>query len=87
MARNTFPQIPKELQGRYAVSNMSHVDRIAAFKAYFTEVGDFSLNHSKSKMQRVFKSKRLQFATSYRHDLDNLARFGAWNYMDNPYSE
>ena len=46
MARNTFPQIPKELQGRYAVSNTSHADRIAAFKAYFTEVRDFSLNHS-----------------------------------------
>lgn len=72
MARNTFPQIPKVLQGQYAVSNTSHANRIAAFKAYFTEVRDFSLNHSKCSEFSKAKNCTCQVASLLRDEL-NLA--------------
>ncbi len=72
MARNTFPQIPKELQGQYAVSNTSHADRIAAFKAYCTAVRDYSLIHSKCSEFSKAKNCTCQVGNLLR-DERNLA--------------
>eukprot|EP00986_Skeletonema_menzelii_P016591 scaffold15118_cov118-Skeletonema_menzelii.AAC.4 len=47
MARDTFPQLPKNLKGNFVVSNTSYADRISAFKSYFTEVREYSISESK----------------------------------------